>query len=352
MRFDLFYELAMPPHLSRNENQLYTDTLEEIEWADQLGFGCAWFVEHHFMRKYSHLSKPELLIAALSQRTTNIHLGHAVIPLPLHHPVHIAERIATLDILTNGRLEVGIGRGFSPKEFAVFGTPMSNSRTLVDDAINIIKASFHKQPVSYQSEHFQLENCDILPHVIQNPHPPLWTAAVSPDSFTWAAKNAMPVMAGPFKPWLMVKHDIEKYTRAWQGTEKPQIAMTVGILCLEDGKKARQYAEQAITWFYEELFKTTLPVLEKLYPSYEHFHDLGRFRKFIKLGINLRLLETFGMAVVGTPDECINKLKKYQKAGITHLMCGIGAGAVETELVKESMQCIAEKVMPAFAELK
>lgn len=350
MRFDLFYEMAMPPHLARTESEAYRETLDEIALADQLGFGCAWFVEHHFMRAYSHMSKPELMLAALSQRTSRIHLGHAVIPLPLHHPVHIAERIATLDVLSNGRIEVGIGRGFSPKEFAVFGSQMSDSRALVNDAIAILKASFSKQPVSYASEHFTLDNCDILPHVVQQPHPPLWSAAVSPDSFTWAAEQGMPVMVGPFKPWIMVKRDIEKYKSAWKGEEQPKLAMTVGILCLEDGKQARRIAEQAITWFYEELFKTTLPVLERLYPSYEHFHDLGRFRKLIKMGINLRLLETLGMVVVGTPDECIRKLKKYQKAGVTHLMCGIGAGAVETSMVKESMRCIAEKVMPAFSE--
>lgn len=348
MQFDLFYELAMPPHLPRSETQAYDDTIAEIALADTLGFGCAWFVEHHFMRGYSHLSKPDLLIAALSQKTSKIRLGHAVIPLPLHHAVHIAERIATLDVLSKGRLEVGIGRGFSPQEFAVFGANMNASRELVNDALAIIKASFARKPIYFHSGRYQLDGVDVVPHIVQQPHPPLWTAAVSPESFQWAAENNLAVMAGPFKPWLMVKHDIEKYTNAWRGTTKPNIAMTVGILCLEDGKKARQLAEQSITWFYRELYRTTLPVLEKLYPSYEHFHDLGRFRNLIKMGINLRLLETFGMAVVGTPDECIKKLKKFEKFGVTNLLCGIGAGAVESEIVRESMQCIAEKVIPAF----
>lgn len=124
--------------------------------------------------------------------------------------------------------------------------------------------------------------------------------------------------------------------------------MTVGIVCLEDEKLARQWAETALTWFYKELYRTTLPVLEGLYPGYEHFHGLGRFRKLIKMGINLRLLETFGMAVVGTPEQCVKRLKKYQRAGVTNLLCAIGAGAMPSELVKESMRCISEKVMPAF----
>ena len=132
MQFDLFYEIALPPQPGRSEAQAYSDTLAEIELADGLGYGCAWLVEHHFMPGYSHSSKPELTLAALSQRTRNIRLGHAVIPLPLHHPVHIAERIATLDILSGGRREVGIGRGFSPREYAAFGAKMEHSRELVE----------------------------------------------------------------------------------------------------------------------------------------------------------------------------------------------------------------------------
>ena len=112
MRFDLFYEAAVPPRLGLSEAGTYAGILAEIELADRLGYGCAWLVEHHFLRGYSHASKPELLLAAAAARTGSIRLGHAIIPLPLHHPVHVAERVATLDVLSGGRLEVGIGRGF------------------------------------------------------------------------------------------------------------------------------------------------------------------------------------------------------------------------------------------------
>src|SRR5512135_2537135 len=144
MQFDLFHEISLPPQPVRSETQAYSDTLAEIELADRLGYRCAWLVEHHFMRGYSHASKPELLLAALSQRTRRIRLGHAVIPLPLHHPVHIAERIATLDILSGGRIEIGIGRGFSPQEYSVFGAAMGQSRELVDESLAILRASFSR----------------------------------------------------------------------------------------------------------------------------------------------------------------------------------------------------------------
>ena len=348
MQFDLFYEISQPPHPARSEAQAYADTLAEIELADRLGFGCAWLVEHHFMRGYSHCSKPDLVLAAASQRTRRIRLGLSVVPLPYHHPVHVAERAATLDILAGGRLELGIGRGFSPQEYGVFGAAMSDSRSRTAESLAILRQSFLRRPVTFHGEHYHLDALDILPYPVQSPHPPLWTAAVSPDTFTWAAQQQLGMLAGPFKPWMMVKHDIRNYLDSAAAAPAPRAGMTVGIVCLPDGKRARELAKPALTWFYNALFATTLPVLEKLYPSYEHFHDLGRFRSLIKLGINLKLLETFGMAVVGTPAECIEKLQKYRDAGVTNLLCAVGAGALSTEVIQESMQCIAEDVMPAF----
>ena len=352
MRFDLFYELAVPENCGRSEAEVYADTLAEIELADGLGYRCAWLVEHHFMRGYSHSSKPELTLAAAAQRTRNIRLGHAVIPLPLHHPVHVAERLATLDILSGGRLEIGIGRGFSPREYAVFGVAMEASRELVEESLDILRLSFSAHPVTYHGRHYRLDALDIVPRAIQQPHPPLWTAAVSPGTYPWAAARGLGVLSGPFKPWFMVKHDIGTYRAAWGGGEAPRIGMTIGVLCLKDGKRARALAQPAFTWFYRELYKTTLPVLEQLYPSYEQIHELGRFRQLMKLGIDFGLADTFGLTVVGAPQDCIAKLEKYAAAGVTHVLCAFGAGAVESTVVRESMEIFAREVIPEFNRIE
>lgn len=349
MQFDLFFEIPQPPFLERSEQQAFADTLTEIEYADTLGFRCAWLVEHHFMRHYSHASKPELLLAAAAQRSKNIRLGLGIVPLPYHHPVHVAERVATLDLLSNGRLDVGVGRGFSPDEYKAFGVNMADSRPMTQESLEILRLSFQRSPVTFQGKHFQLDKVDILPHPLQLPGPPLWSAAVSPDTFAWVARENLGMLAGPFKPWFMVKHDIGKYLGAWNGATPPRIGMTVGIICLPDRERAKHLAKQALTWFYHELLKTTLPVLENLYPSYEHFHELGRFRELIKLGIKLSVLETFGMVAVGDPADCIKQLRKFEVAGVTHILCAVGAGAIKTGIVQESMRCIAEEIMPAFA---
>lgn len=349
MRFDLFHELAVPPGGGRSEAAVYADTLAEIELADRLGYGCAWLVEHHFMRAYSHSAKPEIVLGAVAARTQRIRIGHAIIPLPLHHPVHVAERVATLDVLSGGRLEVGIGRGFSPQEYAVFGQDMAHSRDLVEENLAILRASFAPGPLHHRGARHVIDNLDLVPRVVQRPHPPLWTAAVSPETFDWAALQHLGVLAGPFKPWFMVEHDIRRYRSAWTHADAPRAGMTLGVLCLADGARARRLAHNAFSWFYGELFRTTAPVLERLYPGYEHMHEIGRFRQLLKLGINLGLTDFAGLTVVGTPQECMQKLAKYRDAGVTHILCAFGAGALDTATTRESMALFAEQVMPAFA---
>ncbi len=348
MHFDLFYELAMPPFLQRTERQAVDDALGELEIAERAGFHCAWLVEHHFMRGYSHSSKPELFLAAAAQRTTRLRLGLGVIPLPYHHPIHVAERVATLDLLSGGRLEVGIGRGFSPREYEVFGARMAESRELTEESLAVLRASFADGPLNHAGRRYRFEALDILPATVQRPHPPLWTAAVSPESFDWAAEQGLGVLAGPFKPWFMIEQDIRRYRAAWRHPDPARMGMTVGILCLRDGARAKAIARPAFTWFYSELLRATAPVLERLYPSYERFREIGRFRSLLRLGAQPRLLEAAGMTVAGSPAECIERLARYRDAGVTHLLCAIGAGAVESAVVRESMACLAEEVMPAL----
>lgn len=349
MRFDLFYELAMPPALARSEARMFEDALAELAAADALGFGAAWLVEHHFMPGYSHSSKPELVLAAAAARTKALRLGLAIVPLPYHHPVHVAERVATLDILSGGRLEVGIGRGFSPAEYEAFGAQMADSRSLVDESLAILRTSFAGGPVTFAGRHFRLDGVAIVPRVVQRPHPPLWTAAVSPESFDWAAREGLGVLVGPFKPWFMVEADIRRYRAAWTQAEPPRVGVTLGTVCLRDPRRARTLASPALAWFYGELLRTTAPVLERLYPSYEHFRQLGRFRKLLALGARPRILAAAGMTLVGSPAECIDRIGRLKEAGVTHLLCAVGGGAVPTEIVRESLECIAADVMPAFA---
>ena len=354
MELDLFFELAVPEHGGRGEQAVFRDTLDEIALADELGFGAAWVVEHHFMRAYSHSSAPELFLAAASQRTARLRLGHGVVVLPYSHAVRVAERAATLDVLSGGRVELGIGRGFSPTEYAVFGADMADSRELVDESLAILRQAAAPGPVTYHGRHYAVDEVEILPKPVQEPHPPLWTAAVSPATFEWAAREGLGALAGPFKPWFLVQQDLKRYRRAWQREQgaapapgaNPGFGMTIGVLCLEDGDRARELAREPFTWYYERLLAQTRPVLEGFQESYEYYSKLGRLQPLLKRAVRLSLLESMGMVVVGDPDECVRKLARYRDAGVDRLLLAVGGGALPTEVVRESLETLAHQVMP------
>jgi len=358
MKCDLFYELSVPPFGKRTEADVYRETLDELALADSLGFTTAWLVEHHFMPEYSHSSAPEMFLAAASQRTRRLRLGHGIVPLPYHHPLRVAERLATLDILSGGRAEFGFGRGFSPEEYATFGVDMADSRSLTAEALAVVRSSFLPGPLNHAGEHFHYQNLSVVPRVVQDPHPPLWSAAVSPDSFELAATLGVGALVGPFKPWFMVREDIRHYRRAWQahhGDAPPapgqnkRVAMTVGILCLPDGARARKLAKEPFEWFYRRLLGQTRPVLEKLYDTYEYYRRMGRFRGLMDHAVNLKLLDTLGMAVVGDPAHCLKRLQALKDEGVDHVLCAFGAGAMDSATVRESMELFAREVMPRLA---
>lgn len=355
MRFDLFYELAVPDFAMRNEAHVFRDTLDELTLAEACGFGTAWFVEHHFMREYSHSSAPDLMLAAASQRTRTLRLGHAVVPLPYHHPLQVAERLATLDVLSGGRIEFGFGRGFSPREYDAFGVDMDRSRERVEESLAILRQTFTGNPVNFVGRYFRIENAEVLPKCVQRPHPPLWIAAVSPESFELAARLGVGVLVGPFKPWFMVRTDIEQYRAAWKKYQpdpesKPRVAMTLGLLCLEDGERARELAKTHLVWFYRELLKQTAPVLEKLHAGYEYYKKMGTLKFLAEKTLSLAVLETLGMVVVGDPAHCRKQLETYRHAGVDRLLCASSAGGLPTEAARESMHALHTQVFPCFNE--
>lgn len=352
MKFDLFNELSVPAFLGTPEAQVFEDTLEQWALADSLGFSTGWLVEHHFMPEYSHSTAPALFLAAASQRTKQLRLGHAIIPLPYHHPVTVAENLATLDVLSSGRAVFGYGRGFSPREYEAFGKDISASRTYTEEALTIIQQGLRDGRVQFSGRHFQLHDLPILPRPLQQPTPPLWAAAVSPESFRIAAERKHGVLVGPFKPWFMIREDLKQFRLLTQNlSSPPPIAMTLGVYCHPNGRTARKEAATAFEWFYRHLLGQTRPILKKLYASYEYYRRFGKLMVLLDKTINLGLLDTLGMTLVGDPDHCRSRIRELQKAGVSHLLCAFGAGIMPSDRIRASMELFAEEVMPVFQNL-
>jgi alkanesulfonate monooxygenase SsuD/methylene tetrahydromethanopterin reductase-like flavin-dependent oxidoreductase (luciferase family) len=353
MRFDMFYELAVPDFTGYSERDVYHHALDEIALADQAGFDGAWAVEHHFFRQYSHCPAPEVFLSAISQRTARMRIGHAVVLLPFNHPVRVAERIAALDILSDGRIDVGVGRGVSPLEYDVFGGQMSESRGRVDEGLEILRRAWGPEPFSFDGEYWSFPEIDVIPKPLQQPHPPLWTAAVSPETFPMAAEQGLGVLAGPFKPLFMIAEDRERFvTRCRELGRAPGelgFGMTVGAVVLDDHEKARRIAARNIRWFYEQLLRLTAPVLERGGESYRYYREeLGTLRGLTGGTPSLEALEAAGMVVAGDPEHAIEQLRKLAGHGLDHVLCALQAGGVPHEDVMRSIELFGEHVIPAL----
>lgn len=357
MQFDLFNELSVPAKHNRSERQVFEDVQAQWVLGERLGFTTAWLVEHHFMPEYSHSTAPELFLAAASQRTQRLRLGHAIVPLPYHHPIQVAERLATLDVLSGGRVEFGFGRGFSPQEYQAFGRRMRDSRSYTEESLTVIRQAFTSGQVDFHGQHFNFTDLKVLPRPIQQPHPPIWTAAVSPESFELAARLGIGVLIGPFKPWFMVREDIRRYRDAWQRQHgsstdsshlNPRVAMTLGIHCHPNHRMARNEARAGLIWFYRQLLGQTRGVLEHLYEGYEYYRRFGAFRNLMDKTLTLGALEILGMTVAGDPAHCIERLSALKAAGVDHLLLAFGAGVLPQTATTNAMRLFAEQVMPVL----
>src|SRR5262249_20542160 len=191
MKFDLLYELQMPkPHDARSEWRCYHEALEQIVRADELGYDTVWEVEHHFLTEFAHSSAPEVFLAAVSQRTRRIRLGHGVTLLPhrFNHPIRVAERVAALDLLSNGRVEFGTGRS-SQFEQAGFEIDTAESRDMWQESLEIIPRMWTESPFEYAGKYVRIPARDVIPKPVQKPHPPIWAAATSPPTWELAGRD-------------------------------------------------------------------------------------------------------------------------------------------------------------------
>ena len=183
MKFGIFYELQLPrPWQPGDEHRLYQNALQQIELADRLGYDHAWQVEHHFLEEYSHSPSPETFLAAASQRTRNIRLGHGIYQLTTNHPARCAERIASLDLLSNGRCEFGMGESASITELEPFGVDMADKREIFEEAVRAIMPMFKDGPSEHHGKHFNMPLRHVMPKPMQKPHPPLVISASNADS--------------------------------------------------------------------------------------------------------------------------------------------------------------------------
>jgi alkanesulfonate monooxygenase SsuD/methylene tetrahydromethanopterin reductase-like flavin-dependent oxidoreductase (luciferase family) len=355
MRFGIFYEHQLPrPWAEGSELKLFQDALDQVELGDRLGIDYAWEVEHHFLEEYSHSSAPEVFLAAASQRTKRIRLGHGIVLMPpnYNHPARIAERLATLDLVSNGRVEWGTGESASRAELEGFGITPAERREMWRETTEQVANMMVMDPYpGYQGKYFAMPVRNVMPKPVQKPHPPLWVACSNRETIHLAAQLGMGALTFAFIDPAEAAHWIADYYDTFKRecvpighTVNPNIAMVTGFSCHADAAEARRRGTDGFRFFQFAL---------------GHHYSFGKhtpgrtdiWKKFVAVRDQLGLeMLGGGTGCIGTPAQLRESLRLFEDNGVDQTIFIQQGGNNRHEHICESLELFASEVMPEFKE--
>jgi alkanesulfonate monooxygenase SsuD/methylene tetrahydromethanopterin reductase-like flavin-dependent oxidoreductase (luciferase family) len=353
MKFGIFYELQLPrPWTADSEYVLLNNALDQVELADRLGYDVAWEVEHHFMEEYSHSSAPEVFLAAASQRTRNIRLAHGIVQLTTNHPARVAERVATLDLLSHGRVELGIGEGATTTELHPFDRRFRDKRAIWEDAVRCLIPMFGDEPVEYHGPWFDFPLRNVVPKPRQKPHPPLWVACSQMETIEMAGRRGMGALGFQFVSAEAAHAWVAAYYHAY--TKRldplcdyqlnPNIAIVSGFMCAPTDEEAKAKADGwtffqfALGWYGRQ--GVGAPGQVDLWSEYEAWRKTPEGAAMVARGGGL----------IGSPDTLRRRLHHFEETNVDHVILLNQAGKNSHEDICASLELFAAEVMPEFQE--
>ncbi|PYM59466.1 MAG: hypothetical protein DMD77_04465 [Candidatus Rokuibacteriota bacterium] len=348
MEFGLFFLMQRDEEWS--EQSVFDSGLEQMLAAEALGYSSVWIAEHHF-NDYGLCPAPPVLAAFVAARTTSLRLGMGVSLLPLHHPVDLAEELAVLDVVSGGRLDVGIGRGGTLQDYQTFQSDRDDSRARVEEGIALMRHSWSGAPFDFQGRFHSAERLHVRPRPAQRPHPPLFIAANSEDSVLSAARLGLPTLSSFFVPVaeLQKRHRLYRETARAAGRSMAEIEELEGRAW---GMRVVHVAPD-----HDEALRAT----EAPFMGYQRRMSVLRSEStggsvpgsFDRSLLRLRAFRDYlddGWALIGTPDEVRDGLQKYCEAtGYGRVLLVMALPGLRTDLALRSMRLFAEKVAPALA---
>ncbi len=354
MKFGVFYELQLPrPWKADSELNLYQNALTQIEVADRCGYDYAWEVEHHFLEEYSHSPQPEVFLAAASQRTKNIRLGHGIIQLTTNHPARAAEKVACLDLVSNGRAEFGIGEGASITELGPFDREMENKREVWEDGMRCVLPMFKDGGWEYDGPYFKFPLRQVLPKPIQKPHPPLWVACSQLETIEMAGRRGIGALGFQFLSAEMAQAWVHAYYNSFtKRLEKladyqtnPNIAMVSYFMCAETDEEARRRADGVTFFQFSLAYYSGAKGRERARPGTVSLWD--EYNKW-KAANPEAVRKALSGGLIGSPETIRRKLHKFETSRVDQIILLNQAGNNSHEHICESLELFAREVMPEF----
>ncbi|MGH0032784.1 MAG: LLM class flavin-dependent oxidoreductase [Myxococcota bacterium] len=351
MKFGLLYEHQLPrPWGEDGEHRLFQEALDQVELADRIGIDYAWEVEHHFLEEYSHSSAPEVFLAACSQRTKTIRLGHGIVLMPpgYNHPARVAERIATLDLVSNGRVDFGTGESSSIAELGGYGVPVEQKRDQWLECVEQTANMMVMDPYpGFEGKYFSMPCRNVVPKPVQKPHPPIWVACSNRDTIHLAARLGIGALTFAFvdtdeaRKWVTDYYDIIKSDecRPIGHAVNANIAMVTGFSCHEDEDEARCRGEDGFRFFgyglgHHYIFGSHKPGRTNIWENFEK--------------ARAALPPAGGSRGIGTPDQLREHLSAFEDVGVDQVIFIQQGGKNRHDHICESLELFADRVMPDF----
>ena len=335
-----------------SEQAVYDSALEQMLAAEPLGYHSVWIAEHHF-NDYGLCPAPPVLAAYVAARTTALRLGMGVSLLPLHHPVDLAESLAVLDVVSGGRLDVGLGRGGTLQDYQTFQSDRADARARVEEGVALIQQSWSGAPFDFQGRFHSAERVHVRPRPVQRPHPPLFIACNSEDSVRSAARLGLPTLSSFFVPVdeLQRRHRLYREVAREAGRSLPEIealearSWGMRVVHVAPSREEAMRAVEAPFMGYQQ----KMAILRS--------HSTGGTvpNSFDRSLLRLRPFQEYlatGWMLVGTPDEVRDGLQQYREAtGYRRVLLLMALPGLPTGLAVRSMRLFAEKVAPAMASV-
>ncbi|MBI2205503.1 MAG: LLM class flavin-dependent oxidoreductase [Candidatus Rokubacteria bacterium] len=352
MRFGTYFFFQAAPGFT-HEDVIHNE-LEQMEWSEELGFDEVWLTEHHFI-EYGLAVDPATLAAAAAARTRRVRIGLAAAILPFHHPIRLAEQLALADIISRGRLDVGVGRGNRPVEFAGYKVPQTESRERFDETIDILGRLWTEPSVTYDGKFYKLDNVRVIPKPFQQPTPPMYQVCVSKDGIESAALRGWPmlnsVLYGSIDQHVQSR-DIYVATLQKAGRSQADIEALLAqwgvsrhIYVADSDEEAFEFAKPYEMWYQDSFRRFVIPErIEDAHPTLQPAFR-GMAERLSKVTWEDLRAETLAF---GTPDTVARHIERMREIGVGQVLCWMNFGGLPQAKIRRSMELFAREVMPRF----
>ncbi len=363
MELGLLYEFEAPkpwagehPWGQRTlEREVYKNCIEQIVLADRKGFDTAWLVEHHFREGRSHMPCNDVVLGALSQITEQIKLGFGVALMPHEfiHPARVAEKVATVDLLSRGRAVWGMGRS-TPMEQIAFDVDVPNSKKKMLAAARTVVGMWEQEYYEEDSEYLKFPKRMVTPKPYQFPHPPCWMAASSEETIRMAGQNGLGLLSFSIMQPLDKLAELIRIYREEQKNAKPVTSVAtnkVGVYtlvhCTEDRKKFdTNRVWDSVWWWYQSVAEFTLKWELASMPPAAQEQAFPLLKKQAEGDFDIHTFDEQDMVIIGTPEECLRKFLKYEEAGVDQVLCYVNWGYLPQQAMLECISLLGDYVIP------